>query len=197
LAGVLEIGKTIISLDLLDKHFICDLKVCKGICCVYGDSGAPLENDEPEILASIYEDIKGLLRKEGIKTIENKGTHVIDSDGDIVTPLINDRECAYTIIEDGITRCGIEKAYYSGITDFIKPVSCHLFPVRITKYKKFDAVNYKPAEQCKCALILGEKEEVTVYEFLKDSLIRKYGIEWFQQLKAAGDSYNGDGKFIK
>ncbi len=194
---MLEIGKTIISLDVLEKYFVCDLQTCKGVCCVYGDSGAPLSNYETDILKNIFNDIKGFLRQEGLEVIESIGTHIIDSDGDLVTPLINNRECAYTIIEDGITKCGIEKAFYSGATNFIKPVSCHLFPIRITTYKDFDAVNYKPEKQCNCALVLGESEKVPVYEFLKDALLRIYGKEWFEQLKIAADSYSGEGNFFK
>jgi len=185
---VLQIGKTIISLDVVEKQFICDLSVCRGDCCVQGDSGAPLEKIEMEILDNIYEKIKGFLREEGIKTIEDQGKHIIDNDGDIVTPLIDNKECAYTIFEEGIVRCGIEKAFYAGEIDFIKPQSCHLFPVRITEYKKFDAVNYKPTDRCKCAIILGDINKIPVYKFLKDPLIRKYGKHWYKKLEIAAES---------
>lgn len=193
---MLQIGKTIISLDVLEKHFICDIQKCKGMCCVYGDSGAPLEEGEPKILERIFNSVKGFLREEGLEVIKSQGTHIIDSDGDLVTPLINNTECAYVIYEDGITKCGIEKAYYTGMTDFIKPISCHLFPLRITKYLKYDAVNYTPVEQCNSAKKLGERKMVPVYEFLKDALLRKYGEAWFKKLKIAAESYSENGKYF-
>ncbi|MFC2097430.1 DUF3109 family protein [Bacteroidota bacterium] len=180
---MIQIGKTIISLDIIEKHFICDLVKCKGQCCVYGDSGAPLEKVESEILDDIYEIIEEYLDDGGIETIKRQGKHIIDMDGDNVTPLVNNKECAYCVIEDGITKCAIEKAYYDGKTEFIKPISCHLFPVRITEYKKFDAINYKPIGHCICAKDLGKKNKTRVFEFLKEPLIRKYGEKWFDELE--------------
>ena len=180
----------------MEKKFICDLSICKGNCCVQGDSGAPLANCETIILDNNYGKIKGYLREEGIKTIEEQGKHIVDSDGDLVTPLINNKECAYTVYEEGIVRCGIEKAFSAGEIEFIKPLSCHLFPVRITEYKKYDAVNYNPVDQCKCAIKLGELNKIPVYKFLKDPLIRKYSKNWYKKLEIAAESFLNKGKFI-
>lgn len=186
---MIEIEKKLVSLDLVEKHFCCDLAKCKGMCCVHGDSGAPLEVQEAEKLDEIYPDIKNYLREQGIKTINKQGRHVIDSDGDLVTPLVNGKECAYVVFtEDGIAKCGIEKAYEDGVTDFQKPVSCHLYPVRVKKYREFDGVNYEKWEICKPATILGENENIPVYKFVRKALIRKYGAEFYKQLEIAADS---------
>lgn len=185
---MIEIDNKLISLDLLEKKFVCDLAKCKGMCCVHGDSGAPLEKEEAEILDEIYPRVKKYLRKKGIKAIEQQGRHMIDSDGDLVTPLVNNRECAYVIFEEGIAKCGIEKAHEEGVVDFQKPVSCHLYPVRTKKLKDVEGVNYDKWEICKPATILGEKENIPVYKFVRKSLIRKYGTEFYKKLEIAADS---------
>ncbi len=181
---MLSIQDTLISEDLLEKDFVCDLSKCKGACCVEGDAGAPLEDPEVKILAKIYEDVKPFLREEGIRSIEEQGTAVIDeSDGEPVTPLVKGKECAYVIFDEkGVTKCGIEKAWEAGATDFRKPVSCHLFPVRISKYEGYDAVNYQKIEVCAPACELGKSLEVPVYKFVKDALVRKYGPDWYEEL---------------
>ena len=184
---MIEINNTIISRDVLENHFACDLSVCKGACCVMGDSGAPLEEEEVDILHSIFKDIKPFLRQEGIEAIENLGTSVVDFDGDRVTPLVDGKECAYVIFEKGIARCGIERAFMEGATNFRKPLSCHLYPVRITRYRTFDAVNYDRWDICKAAITKGEENRVTVYDFTGEALTRKYGGEWFSLLKAAAE----------
>jgi hypothetical protein len=183
---MIEIGKTLISDDVVEKQFVCDLNACKGACCVHGDSGAPLEDDETEILENDFEKIKPFLTDKGVDAIEEQGRWLIDSDGDKVTPLVGgNKECAYTVFENGFALCGIERAWKAGATDFRKPISCHLYPVRITKYKKFDAVNYEKWNICKPACACGEKLEVPVYRFVKDALVRKYGTEWYAQLEEA------------
>lgn len=188
---MLSIGKTIISMNLFEKRFICDLEKCRGHCCYYGDSGAPLEAEEAEILEEIYPVIKDSLRPEGREAIEQQGTSIIDTDGDIVTPLIGTAECAYAIIEEGIYKCAIEKAWIEKRVAFRKPESCHLFPVRVKKYREFDAVNYEEWKICKPALIKGESEGVYVYQFLKEPLTRVYGEEWYNELTiAAGELQN-------
>jgi hypothetical protein len=181
---MIELGKTIISQDILEKHFSCNLSACKGACCVEGDAGAPLEEEELQILEQIYPRVKHFLREEGVKAIEEQGTSVKDWDGEMVTPLVNGKECAYVIFdENGITKCGIEKAHEAGEVDFKKPLSCHLYPVRVTKYSRFDALNYHKWEICSPACTLGKELELPVYEFVKDALIRKYGEEWYAELE--------------
>jgi len=182
---MIEIGKSVVSTDLLTSHFTCNLDVCKGACCVMGDSGAPLEDDEVEILREIYPRLKPFLSEESIATIEKSGTSVIDFENDKVTPLNNGKECAYTVFKDGIAFCGIEKAYNAGAIPFRKPSSCHLSPVRINKSKSFDAVNYDRWDICKPAIVLGDELKIPVHLFVKDALSRKYGEEWFNLLETA------------
>lgn len=178
-------GKTVISQDIFEAHFVCDLTKCKGACCVEGDSGAPLDKEEVLILEKEYEKIKPFLRAEGIKAIAEQGTSTIDEhDGELVTPLVNDKECAYVVFDNkGTTLCGIELAWKQGETSFRKPVSCHLYPIRIQSYSSFDAVNYDKWEICSPACTLGKELKVPVYKFAKDSLIRKYGEPWYNELE--------------
>ncbi len=180
---MIQIGKVIISKDILEKKFVCDLLSCKGECCVQGDSGAPLEEAETKILEKELEKIKPFLRPEGIRAIEKQGAWMIDADGDKVTPLVEGKECAYTVFdEQGIAACGIEKAWQAGETDFRKPKSCHLYPARLTEYEDFTAMNYHRWEICNSACALGEKLNVPVYVFLKEALIRKFGKYWYDEL---------------
>lgn len=183
---MIVIRNTIVSEDLLEEEFVCDLSKCRGACCVEGDAGAPLENSEVETLESIYEDVKPFLRGEGARAVEKQGKAVIDpNDGEWVTPLVNGAECAYVIFENGVTKCGIEKAWENGKTDFRKPISCHLYPIRITPYPSYDAVNYHKWSICAPACDLGKELKVPVYKFTKDSLIRKYGPDWYAELEEA------------
>ncbi|WP_372755779.1 DUF3109 family protein [Labilibaculum sp.] len=184
---MLQIGKAIVSLDVIEKKFICDISKCCGACCIEGDSGAPLEEDEKKIIEDIYPDIKDYLTEKGIAEIEKQGTSMIDSDDDLVTPIINGKECVYTIFENGVAMCGIEKAFLDGKISFRKPISCQLYPIRIEKYAEFDAVNYNKWEICKPARELGFKNGTPVYVFLKEPLIRKYGKEWYEELQYAAE----------
>jgi len=182
---MIRIDDTLISLDLLEKKFCCNLKKCKGQCCVDGDSGAPLTAEEVELLPGIIEKVKQYMRPEGIAAIEMQGTHVIDSDNETVTPLIDEKECAYTIFENNITYCAIEKAWKENEIDFQKPISCHLYPVRVKSYNDFEAINYDIWKICEPARIFGSKKGVLVYEFLKEALIRRFGRSWYNQLDIA------------
>ena len=182
---MIAIGNTLVSEDLIEKKFVCDLSACKGACCVKGDFGAPLEEDELPILDKIYNKVKPFLSERGIESIEKHGKYLEHEKGEWVTPLIEGKECAYVIFDKGIARCGIEKAYNEGAVDFRKPISCHLYPVRITRKKNYDAVNYDKWSICNPACKLGESLKVPVYKFLEVSLVRKYGQEWFDQLDAA------------
>ncbi|TND10398.1 MAG: hypothetical protein FD123_40 [Bacteroidetes bacterium] len=189
---MIAIDNTLVSDDLLEKRFVCDLAACKGACCVEGDSGAPLEDSETKKLEDVYPVVKSYMTKEGIKAVEKQGTWVIDSDGDKVTPLVGgDKECAYTgFDEKGIAYCTIERAWKDGKVKFRKPVSCHLYPVRITKHATFDAVNYESWNICKPACACGEKLNVPVYVFVKDALIVKYGKDWYKKLELAAKEKN-------
>lgn len=184
---MIQIGDKIISTDLFENHFICHLEKCVGNCCVYGDSGAPLEDAEAEILEIYVDKIKPYMRVEGLKSVNEKGSWVIDNDGDKVTPLVGWEECAYAIFEDGIARCAIEKAYEEDSIPFQKPVSCHLYPIRINKLKKGIALNYHRWSICGPARVLGEKEDVPVFRFLKDPITRVYGAQFYSELEIVYD----------
>ncbi len=184
---MISIGNTLISEDLLEKKFVCDLNACKGECCVAGDSGAPLDEDELEILESVVEKVKPYMTKKGIKAVEKKGPWVKDSDGDYTTTLVSEgAECAFVFFDEKkIAKCAIESAFYDGKVKWKKPISCYLYPVRITKHKNYDAVNYHKWEVCKPACECGAKLNVPVFQFLKEPLITKYGKEWFNELLKA------------
>jgi hypothetical protein len=179
---MLRIGNTIFSQDILEKKFKCNLPQCLGNCCRYGDSGAPLTSEEAYILEDIWPEVKPYLREEGIAAIEDKGKSVIDFEGDRVTPLIGNEECAYTTLTNNIFLCGIEQAWSEGKIDFQKPLSCHLFPVRTKKYPDFTAVNYEELSICYQARETGKTEGVYVYEFLKESLVRAFGEDVYNDL---------------
>lgn len=180
---MIEIGRTILSLDLFLEQFECDLKVCKGACCIEGDSGAPLTKEEAETIERDYPDIVHFLPEHHREEIAKQGFAVIDSDGDLVTPLVENRQCAYSYNDEGILKCAIEKSYYEGKTGFRKPVSCHLFPVRISEYRHFDALNYQRIAICQAGRVCGHRNNMLLYRFLKDALIRKYGEEWYNELE--------------
>lgn len=180
---MIVIGNTLVSEELADLFFICDLDKCKGACCVEGDLGAPLEEKELPVLEEINEKVKPYLSIEGIKAIEEQGLYIKDFEGDFSTPTIAGRECAYAVYaEQGILKCGIELAYQDGKTDFKKPISCHLYPVRVKKLHRHMAVNYDNWYICNPACILGRDKGVPVYQFLKEALIRKFGEAWYEQL---------------
>ncbi len=182
---MLQIKDTLISQDLIEKKFCCDLDKCKGACCVKGDAGAPLTQSEVDLLPEIIDKIKPFLRKNGIESIEKQGTHVIDEENETVTPLVSGKECAYVVFKNGIAKCGIEEAYDAGVILFRKPVSCHLYPVRLRRYEQFTAVNYDVWDICQPARELGEKLNLSVHSFVRDALIRRFGKNWFMHLKVA------------
>ncbi len=180
---MIEIGDKVITLDLITEKFVCDLDKCNGVCCVYGESGAPLEPEEVDVLEKEYKNIAPYLTKDGNRAIEKLGTWVIDADNETVTPLIEGRECAYAVFEGAIAKCGIEKAFEAGATTFIKPISCHIYPIRVKKYNDFTALNYDRWKICDSARSCGEKKDVPVYRFLREPIIRKYGEEFYQKLE--------------
>jgi hypothetical protein len=179
---MLRINDTIFSFDILEKKFRCNLPKCLGNCCRYGDSGAPLSADEANILEDIRDKVLPYLRPEGIAAIDEKGTSVTDFENEKVTPLIGNEECAYTNKKDNIFLCGIEQAWADGKISFRKPVSCHLFPVRIKNYSDFRAVNYEELAICSPARVTGERRGIYVYEFLKEPLTRALGEELYNEL---------------
>ena len=180
------IDNTCISDDIEDQFFVCNLDKCKGACCVEGDSGAPLDENELPILEEIYPFVEPYLSPEGKAVIAKEGTYTKDWDGDYVTPVINGRECAYAIYDQkGILKCGIEEAYNDGKVDWKKPISCHLYPIRVTKYESFHALNYDRWPICSPACSFGEQLNVPIYKFVREALIRAYGEEWYGRLTTA------------
>jgi hypothetical protein len=191
---MVEIDNIIVSSDVFNEQFVCDLTKCKGQCCVDGDAGAPLTEEETQILESIYPIVKEYLSEDGKNAIETKGTFVQDFDGDWVTPLVEKRECAYVYFDDDIAKCAIEKAYLEGKVTFRKPISCHLYPIRLTEYSNFHAANYHKWHICHVAVQLGRELKVPVYSFLKEPLTRKYGSEWYEKLTIAANELKSYGR---
>jgi len=188
---VLQIDNTIISLNLLEECFVCDLSWCKGICCVEGDAGAPLEKAEIETLEKILPEVWDDLPKASQKVIKKQGVYYIDDDGEPVTSIVGNQECVFAYQEKtGIWKCAIEKAYREGRIDFYKPISCHLYPIRLQKYKELTAVNVHRWSVCECARVRGKNLNVPVYQFLKEPLIRRFGKEWYEQLEIAAKEFN-------
>ena len=185
-----QLGKTIVSEEIIEKDFVCNLSACKGACCVDGEAGAPLDEAETKILEEIYPKVKPFLRKTGIAVIEEKGTWTKGDDGEFETPLINGKDCAYVIFDEKKTAlCGIEEVYNSGAIDWKKPVSCHLYPIRVKDYSEFAAVNYHKWEICDDACTLGKELQVPVYKFVKQALIRKFGEHWYAELEKVAEKH--------
>jgi hypothetical protein len=190
---MITVGDVLLHEDVVKENFVCNLNKCKGACCLEGDSGAPLDAAELDILDEIYPKVKPFMTEKGIRTVEKTGAYVKDFDGDYTTPCVDvNKECAYVIWENGITKCAIEKAYEQGVIDWKKPISCHLYPIRITKYPEFDVLNYDRWSICSPACSFGNELKVRVYEFLKAPLIRKYGEEWYRELEIEVDGIQLD-----
>jgi len=187
---MLQIDDTLISFDLIERYFLCDLSQCKGDCCVEGDAGAPLEQKEVKILKKILPVIWEDLSPEAKEILERQGVAYIDETGDTVTSIVNGKDCVFAYHdENGICKCAIEKAFRQGKIDFYKPVSCHLYPVRVKHYQTFTAVNVDRWSICKAAEIMGKKESVLTYQFLREPLIRKFGEKWYEQLQLYAEEW--------
>lgn len=178
-----QLGKTIVSEEILERDFVCNLSACKGNCCIDGDAGAPLSAEETKIMEEIYPKVKPYLRPEGIAAIEAQGTWVKGEDGDFETTLIEGKDCAYVIFDGATALCGIEQAYNEGIVSWKKPVSCHLYPIRVKDFTEFTAVNYDKWDICNDACTLGKELQVPVYKFVKEALVRRFGEDWYLELE--------------
>ena len=179
---MIAIGDTIVSFDVFNEQFLCDIASCKGACCIEGDSGAPLSLEEVAILEDILPQVWDDLSEASKKVIETQGVAYADVEGEMVTSIVNGRECVFTYQENGVCNCAIEKAYNEGKISFQKPVSCHLYPIRVQKYKQFTAVNYHKWSICQDACVLGKRQKLRLYQFAKAPLIRKFGKEWYDEL---------------
>ncbi len=180
---MMQVGEVLVSDEVKSVEFVCHLEKCKGACCVEGELGAPLDEDELPVMKEIQQAVMPYLTAEGKKAIAEQGPYLLDEDGDYSTPTIGGRECAYAHYDaKGVLKCGIEQAYLDGKITYRKPISCHLYPIRITKKKDFEAVNYHKWSICSDACTLGKSLQVPLYKFLKDPLIRKYGEAWYADL---------------
>jgi len=186
---MIEIEKTLVSLDLIEVKFCCDLNKCKGMCCIEGDEGAPLTIDEIKIIKQNINTIKNYMRQECAEFIEEKNFYYIDAEGEYVTQLYDKKECVFVFFENDIAYCAIEKAFFDRKVEFRKPISCHLYPVRIKTFHEFDAINYHKWSICNPAIEKGEKLNIRLYKFLSESLIRKYGNKWYNKLKIIAEEY--------
>ncbi|MDR1414590.1 MAG: DUF3109 family protein [Odoribacteraceae bacterium] len=185
---MIQVGNALVSAEVITRHFRCDPAACHGICCVAGDAGAPLEEGECREIEESYAAVAPYMKPAGVEAVERQGFSVIDADGDEVTPLIDGAECAYAIDEGGCCWCAFEKAWSAGACGFRKPLSCHLYPVRVARYRCHEAVNYDRWRICDPARARGEREGMPVYLFLREALVRRFGEEWFQQLRVAADA---------
>lgn len=185
---MIQIGKTLISEEILENEFACNLSACKGACCVEGEYGAPLTEEETRLFERDFEQVKPFLRPEGIRAVEEQGAFVKGADDDWETPLVEGKECAYAVFDqDGVAACGWENAHRAGAVSTPKPISCHLYPVRITEYTSFTAVNYHRWDICNPACELGKTLGLPVYRFVREALIRKFGTDWYETLEKAAE----------
>jgi len=190
---VIEIEGKLISLDIFQKQFVCDLSKCKGACCVEGDDGAPLTEEEVHWIEEDLDSIKPYMRKEGVEAVDRDGVYYMDADDEPVTTLVNGGECAFVRFdEQGIAKCTIEEAFEDGKSQFKKPISCHLYPIRVSQLKKYEALNYNIWHLCDPACALGKELKVKTYKFLKEPIIRKWGEDFFNELKLVDSQLERD-----
>jgi len=181
---IIEIQNKLVHQDIFDQHFVCNLSACKGVCCVEGDDGAPLSVEEVDLIEEHLDDIKPYMTKKGIEVVDQNGVFYMDRQNEPVTALVDGKDCAFvTIGENGITKCGIEQAYREDKIPFNKPISCHLYPIRISTFPKFESLNYDRWPICKPACQLGEELKLPVFKFLKEPLIRKYGVDFYNEME--------------
>lgn len=188
---MLEIGNTLVSLDVIERYFCCDIEKCKGECCIEGDAGAPLTETEAATIEKLIPTLRPHLLPRAVERIESDGASYVDEEGDLVTQIVDGRNCVYTCYAPGgVCQCAIEKLWNEGLTGkFRKPESCALYPVRLTGYPTFTAVNYHKWSVCKDAEKLGRKLGLRVYQFLKGPLTERFGAAWYDELCEAAEAY--------
>ncbi len=185
---MIQVQNTILSRDIFEEHFICDLCKCKGQCCVEGESGAPITLEERAQIESILPEILDDLSPAAREVIDEQGISYVDYDGELVTSLVKGRECVFAYYDEhGICKCAIDTAYREGRIPVQKPISCHLYPIRLNEYDQFTAVNYHRWSVCQPAVKKGRAEGLPLFRFLKEPLIRKFGEEWYREVCEAAD----------
>ncbi|PKP21579.1 MAG: DUF3109 domain-containing protein [Bacteroidetes bacterium HGW-Bacteroidetes-19] len=185
---MLIINGVLVSDDIINARFCCDLSQCEGLCCIEGDVGAPVDPLEIGDLEDNYPIFKKYMTPEGIEKVELQGTFDYDIEGAFVTPLLDNEACVYVYYEDGIAKCAIEKAFLNKEIDFQKPISCHLYPIRVIQLPDYEALNYHRWIVCETACSKGKELNLPLYRFLKEPLIRKYGEIWFQELLKSAEN---------
>lgn len=187
---MLQIQNTLVSLDLVERFFCCDLQSCLGQCCIEGDAGAPVTEEEFERLREVLPEVWDDLSPAARRVIEEQGVAYVDEEGDLVTSIVDGRNCVFTCYASGgMCLCAIEKAYREGRVGWMKPSSCHLYPVRLTEYKDFTAVNLHRWKICKCAEVLGRREGIRAYQFLRGPLTARFGEAWYEELASTCEEY--------
>ncbi|MDC6470653.1 DUF3109 family protein [Flavobacteriales bacterium] len=187
---MIEIEDKIISDDLFEKKFVCDLQKCKGVCCVEGDSGAPLTKKEILDIDLNISKIKTEMSPTGLSILEKEDFYYVDSDGDQVTSLINEKECVFVVYDQNkIAKCSIESAFRKNKINFNKPISCHLYPIRVKNHENFQAINVDSWHICQPACKCGTELNVPVFKFLKNAIVRSWGLNFFQQLDSVYEQF--------
>ncbi|MBR1929586.1 MAG: DUF3109 family protein [Paludibacteraceae bacterium] len=185
-----HIQNTLVTLDIIEKEFCCDLDNCKGCCCIEGDAGAPLTESEEKLIADGLPILKPLMAKQAREIVEKNGISYFDQTGERVTQIINNKDCVFARTDHkGWCYCIIEKAYNEGIINFQKPISCHLYPIRLTEHPTYTAVEYHRWDICHCARQLGKKLHLPIYQFLREPLIRRFGKEWYDELELVAQEW--------
>lgn len=185
-----EIQNTLVSLDLAEEFFCCDLDACLGACCIEGDAGAPVTPEEVAKIENVLDEIKPDMIPAGVREVEDNGVAYVDEEGDLVTSIVEGKNCAFTCYgKNGVCLCAIEKACREGRINFLKPASCHLYPLRLTEYPQFTAVNYHRWKICRSAVTNGRRLGIRLYQFLEGPLTARFGKEWYAELKAACEAW--------
>lgn len=187
---MIQIKDTLVSLDLIERYFVCDLEACLGQCCIDGDAGAPLAPGEAEKIADVLPEVEPDLAPRALQAIKEEGASYTDPDGDLVTQIVDGRDCVYTCYAPGgKCLCALERAFRAGRIPDVKPISCRLYPVRVKRYDSFTAVNMHRWKICRPAETLGRKLGVRAYQFLKEPLIARFGKDWYDELDLAATEY--------
>lgn len=189
------VGRTLVSRDVLERKFVCDLAACKGACCVQGDAGAPLLPTEVATMHDALAAVLPYMDGEGKTEVARTGVFTVDAEGDQVTPLIDGGRCAFSVFDtEGVAKCAFEQAFNDGKTTFKKPVSCHLYPIRVKQLTEYQAVNYDKWDICQPACACGDRLKVPVYKFVREALVRRFGPGWFAELELIDAELNASAK---